>query len=121
MAHIMLPSSPPDTQAPRPGTFADTGVAELIASMEKLGAERSRMVCAIAGGASLRTSLGEMDMGRKTADAVMLQLRNMGVKCSAVDLGGNVGRTVTMATESGKVVVSTINHGENLLCNLRSA
>jgi len=121
MAHIMLPNSRPDSQSNRPATFADLGVAELISSMEKLGAERSRMVCAIAGGASLRTSVGEMDMGRKTAEAVMQQLKSLGIKCSAVDLGGNVGRTVTMASESGKVVVSTINHGENVLCNLRSA
>lgn len=121
MAHIMLPCSPPDANAARPATFADTGVAELISSMEKLGAEKSRMVCAIAGGASLRSAVGDLDMGRKTAEAVMLQLKNMGIKCTAVDLGGNVGRTVTMSSDSGKVVVSTINHGDNVLCNLRSA
>jgi chemotaxis protein CheD len=121
MAHIMLPNSRPDSQSARPATFADTGIAELITSMESLGAERGRLVCAIAGGASLRTTVGELDMGKKTADAVMQQLKSLGVKCNAVDLGGNVGRTVTMASETGKVVVSTINHGENVLCNLRSA
>jgi len=56
MAHIMLPTAFSETECNRPGTFADTGVAELIHSMEKLGGERLRMQCAVAGGASIRTS-----------------------------------------------------------------
>ena len=54
LAHIMLP----DSKAIKNGglsvpKFADTGIAELVLQMEKLGAKRSRMVAKIAGGATM--------------------------------------------------------------------
>ena len=119
MAHIMLPNSRPEAEATKPGTFADTGVPELVQSMEKLGAERGRLQCAVAGGASTRMNQIGLDMGKRTSEAVVEQLKTLGVKCVAVDTGGNLGRTVTMVTESGKVIVTTINKGEDVLCNLR--
>ena len=118
MAHIVLPQSETESSS-KPGTFADTGVPELINRMEEMGAERSRLVCAVAGGASTRGTLPSVDLGKKTAEAVIKQIKSLGVKCVAADLGGNVGRTVTMISDSGKVFVSTIHKGENVLCSLR--
>lgn len=120
MAHIMLPQSNPRSNSNKPGTFADTGVQELVNSMEALGADRSRLVCAVAGGASTCTHIG-MDFGKRTADAVVQKLKALGVKCAAADLGGTVGRSVTMSTDSGNVTVNTINMGESVLCSLREA
>ena len=120
MAHIVLPRSEPEAESQaKPGTFANTGVPELFKKMEDMGADRSRLVCAVAGGASTRATLPSFDLGRKTAEAVIEQIKNLGIKCVAADLGGNIGRTVTMIADSGKVFVSTIHKGENVLCSLR--
>lgn len=119
MAHIMLPSFSPDMPIGKPAAFADTGIPELIATMEKLGAERDRMLVAVAGGASTKVGLVEWDLGRKNAEAVIDQIRNMGIRCVAADIGGNIGRTVIMLSESGHVVVRTVVDGDNVLCNLR--
>jgi chemotaxis protein CheD len=119
MAHIMLPTSLPDDYPDKPARFADVGVPELINSMEKLGAERSRLVAAVAGGASVRCEREHFEIGRRNAEAVVKQLENLGIRCVAHDLGGTFGRTVTMSTESGNIVVNTVA-GEDMLCSLRS-
>ena len=87
--------------------------------MEKLGAERSRLVVAVAGGASVRNTGDCLDIGQRNAEAVVEQLKQLGIRCVACDLGGNFGRTVTMSTDSGKVIVRTITKGEDVLCTLR--
>jgi chemotaxis protein CheD len=119
MAHIMLPTSFADQEVDRPAKFADTGIRELVSSMEKLGAIRQRLVVAVAGGANVKTSEELLNIGKRNADAVIEQLQALGVRCVACDLGGHLGRTVTMSSDSGKVVVRTTSKGEDVLCTLR--
>src|SRR5258708_35338612 len=87
MAHIMLPASLPDDYPDKPARFADIGVPELINSMEKLGADRSRIVAAVAGGASVRCEREHFEIGRRNAEAVVKQLENSRIKCVGHDLG----------------------------------
>src|SRR4051794_38487001 len=72
MAHIMLPRSlQPEDGKGKPARFADQGIPELVNSMEKLGAQRSRLVVAVAGGASARCPFEELEIGRRNAEAVI--------------------------------------------------
>ena len=119
MAHIMLPSSSSEIMMNKPGAFADTGILELIESMEKLGAERSRMVIAVAGGASPALAKRSWDLGVLNAEAVARAIAELGIKCIATDVVGSIGRTVTMLTETGHVVIRTAATGDSVLCNLR--
>lgn len=118
MAHIMLPKSA-ETQVDKPAKFADTGVTELVQSMEKLGASRERLVVAVAGGASVGNPDQNWDLGKRNSEAVIEQINRLGIKCVAHDLGGSQGRTVTMSSDTGSVVVRTISKGEDVLCSLR--
>ena len=123
MAHIVLPKSFEDTEVDRPGKFANTGVPQLVQKMIELGAQHGRLVAAVAGGAQLNTPQSPnsttLAIGDRTATAVVEQLNLLGVRCVGSDLGGSLGRTVTLSSESGQVFVRTLSKGEDLLCSLK--
>jgi len=122
MAHIMLPKSFSGTTPEHFGKFADTGIPQLIAQMEELGADRDRILLALVGGAKVRTPEGSyhnLDIGSRNAQAVLQVIAELELSCLAHDLGGSMSRSVTLASDSGKVVVRTISQGEDLLCNFR--
>lgn len=123
-AHIMLPEAFADKTVDRPGKFADTGVPELISMMERMGASRSRMVSAIAGGAQVfKFGSGDtgskLDIGARNIVAVEEQMRKANIAIKAKDVGGNNGRTVLYVVESGSITVRTAAIGEKPLTNLR--
>lgn len=124
MVHVMLPEAFPDKPVDKQGKFADTGIPALIAALEKLGANRSRLVCAMAGGAQVfkfgASVSSKLDIGARNAEAVSEQVRKLGLRVIAKDVGGNSGRTVTLDSETGEVKVRTVSQQEKLLCKLRA-
>ena len=123
-AQIMLPESIADKHVDKPAKFANTGVPELINMMERLGAERSRIVVAIAGGAQVfkfgsESATSRLDIGARNATAVIETLNRYGLIPRGNDLGGSNGRTVNFTVESGIVTVRTAVSAEKQLTNLR--
>jgi|CXWL01.1.fsa_nt_gi chemotaxis protein CheD len=123
-AHIMLPESFADKIVDRPGKFANTGVPELLSVMERLGASKSRLVIAIAGGAQVFKfgsdgATSRLDIGARNAKAVIETLSRYGLGVVASDVGGNVGRTISFTLETGNVTVRTAVNAEKQLTNLR--
>lgn len=123
-AHIVLPKAFDEKRGERPGKFADTAIPELLAMMERMGASRSRIVLAMAGGAQVfrfgnGDSASKLDIGGRNAAAVEEILKNMRFPVKAKDVGGNSGRTVQFHVESGLITVKTAATGERPLCNLR--
>ncbi len=123
MVHVMLPEAFQGKGEEKPGKFADTGVPALIEAMTKLGANQSRLVFAMAGGAQVfkfsANAESKLDIGSRNAHAVQEKLRQLGLKLLAHDTGGNVGRTVSFTVETGIYTVRTVTSGEKTLCNLR--
>ena len=77
MVHYMLPDSTQIRNNQNIAKFGDTGIAETVARMERMGASRSRMVAKIAGGAQMfATSAGSagitMKVGEKNAESAKL-------------------------------------------------
>ena len=62
MVHIMLPDSTNSRNNTNRFKFADTGVPDLIANMEKMGASKLRMTAKIAGGAQMFSSSNASDI-----------------------------------------------------------
>jgi chemotaxis protein CheD len=113
MAHVMLPqsdSAPPDL----PAKFGNQALEPLIASMEKLGADRRYLVAKVAGGASLFGSQngGAPTMGERNVAAVKESLARARIRVLAEDTGGDFARTVTLSTKDGVLRVRTFKHGE---------
>jgi chemotaxis protein CheD len=109
MAHIVLPECSPGRE-PTP-KFADIAVPELFETLENMGAKRTHIEIKLVGGAHMTPatspSMPLMRIGERNIDAVKEQLKKLGLKAIAEDLGGNNGRTVRLNVESGQVTVVT--------------
>jgi chemotaxis protein CheD len=109
MVHIVLPDSS-GKMGVIPGKFADTALPALIEAMEKLGAEKRRMVVKIAGGAQMSLvagSAGIFKTGERNLEATEIAAAEQGLKIASADVGGHSGRTLRLYVESGKVTVTT--------------
>ncbi len=110
MAHVVLPA-PLDPAAPISAKFATVAVPELLERVERLGAERQRLVCKIAGGAQvLQTAASRHNfrIGERNIEAVNAALAEVGVLPSAQDCGGKTGRSLQLAIHSGRVAVKRL-------------
>lgn len=122
-AHIMLPEAFADKNNDKPGKFANTAIPELLRMLEGLGAQRSRLRWAMAGGAQVFKFGGgansRLDVGARNSAAVDQIAKQLGMHMVARDVGGSLGRTVTFTAETGIVLVRTVSQGEVELCRLR--
>lgn len=103
LAHVMRPG--PEDPAGRPeGTFAHHAVPALLRRMEALGARRTRLRAAIAGGAQMfGGTASTMNVGARNDAAVRAALRDCGLALAAHDTGGNGGRTMRVYVGDGRV------------------
>ena len=123
MAHVMLPEAFPDRPGDKPGKFANTAIPHLLSELEKAGARKERLICAISGGAQVFKFGGDganrLEIGRRNAEAVISHLKTNGLPLRAQEVGGSLGRTMTLCIETGLVMVRTVTQGERKLCSLR--
>lgn len=114
LAHIMLPDSTQIRNNSNIAKFADTAIIELVRRMEKLGANRTRIVGKLAGGAQM-FSFGEssdlMNVGARNVNASKQVLKQLNIKIIAEDTGKNYGRTIELDSENGSLKIKTIGHG----------
>lgn len=118
LAHIMLPDSTAIRNAGQNvAKFADTGIEELVKQMVKLGADRSRLVAKIAGGAAMfATSQSDaVQVGRRNVEATEKKLQEMNIPILARDTGENFGRTVTFYPETGEFHIRAVGKSESII------
>ncbi|MDE5746724.1 MAG: chemotaxis protein CheD [Acetatifactor sp.] len=118
LAHIMLPDSTAIRGNQNIAKFADTGIAELVRQMEKMGALRSRMVAKIAGGATMFQSMTKSDLmnvGERNAAASKAVLKQLNIPLLAADTGSNYGRTVTFFPETGEYHIRAVGRAETII------
>lgn len=124
MLHVMLPESFAGRVDEKPAKFADTAVPAFIAQLEAAGAKRARLKIACAGGAQVfkfgEGSGGRLEIGARNATAVAAELRKLGLRAIAQDVGGNKGRTMTLDVNTGEVRLKTLSQEERSLCRLAS-
>lgn len=114
LAHIMLPSSKTIKNNSNIAKFADTGIDDLLKKMERLGANKRRLIGKIAGGAQMfafSSGSDTMRIGERNAEAVREILRTYRIPIKADETGGNYGRTIEFYADSGKLLIKTIGHG----------
>lgn len=115
MAHIMLPSSAIAREGRvNIGKYADTVLPELIAMMTAQGASLHRFEAKMAGGAQMFSFGGSdtMRIGPRNVESCKLMLQRYKITLLAEDTGGNYGRTIEFYSESGKLIVRSVNQGE---------
>jgi chemotaxis protein CheD len=109
LLHIMLPESSLDRDkaSANPCMFADTGIPLLFRQAYGAGAEKSRMVVRIAGGAQVMDDQGVFNIGKRNCLAVRKILWRAGVLVKSEEVGGSESRTVRLEVGSGKVFMRT--------------
>ena len=118
LAHVMLPH-PSSARQPTPiGRFASTAVDYLISEMENAGAARRRMFARLVGGAAMFETILAEDgpaLGQRNVEAARQALKKAGVPLKAEETGGNFGRTVHFHVADGRLLISSVRHGDIVL------
>ncbi|NLY84732.1 MAG: chemotaxis protein CheD [Tissierellia bacterium] len=118
LVHIMLPSSKEIKNNQNKAKFADTGIEELVKSMEKIGADRKNLVAKIAGGAQMfnfNSNNQMLKIGERNVLATKEKLKELNIRLVSEDTGGNFGRTIVLDSIDGSLYVRTIGHGEKII------
>ena len=111
LLHLMLPDSTQIRNNENLAKFADTGIKELISRMTDLGAQKSRIVAKIAGGAQMFAMKSSNDMlrvGERNVEATKDNLRKYNIRLLVEDTGLNYGRTVEFYAETGAFVIKSV-------------
>ena len=111
LVHYMLPDSKQMRNNSNIAKFADTGIDELLRQVVRAGANRSRLVAKIAGGAKMFQVSGVSNVGNigeRNALAAKAKLRELKIRLVAEDTGLNYGRTVELHCETGELYIKAI-------------
>ena len=115
LAHIMLPDSTTIRNNSNIPKFADTGIEELVRQVTRKGANRSRLVAKIAGGAQMFGFGSNSEMvrvGERNVQATKKKLAELKIPILAEDTGKNFGRTVIFYPETGDFVIMAVGKQE---------
>ncbi|HHY05626.1 MAG TPA: chemotaxis protein CheD [Clostridia bacterium] len=118
MVHIMLPDSKQGRNVLNRAKYADSGIELLIEELCKNGAQKSRLVAKIAGGAQMfnfPNANKTMKIGNRNIVAVKNTLKFYKIKLLAEDIGGNYGRTIEFFTKNGQLLVKSICKGVKVI------
>ena len=116
MVHVALPDSKISAQKTkqRPGYFADTGIPVLLQKMKALNGNSvgRGLVVKLVGGAAIMDKNDVFNIGKRNHLAIKKILWGLGFGPVAEDVGGNFSRTVSVATDSGAVLVTSPGRGQ---------
>jgi chemotaxis protein CheD len=114
LLHVALPDSSINRllALERPGYFADTGIPILIEKMLAYGLRDKDLIVKIAGGANIMDPDNRFKIGTKNVLAVKKLLQGYGLQPVVEDVGGSISRTVTVAVNSGRVLVTSPGSGK---------
>jgi chemotaxis protein CheD len=111
IAHVVLPKSNGATGG-SPAKFADTAIPLLLNKIINIGGMRDRLTVKIAGGAKMALAPGIKDIfntGEKNVAQIINTLEKEKIMLAAADIGGNLGRTVKMYLDTGRITIKTVN------------
>ena len=110
MAHMVLPDSSVGRASPGSAKFVDEAMPMLLAELKQAGADRSRLVATMTGGACMLASTfkeGPEQVGPRNVAATREALAALGITIKEEETGGTHGRTVRLHVGTGEVEIST--------------
>lgn len=117
LLHIMLPLNM-EAGRKNPLKYADTGFAEMVKQITRMGASPSRLTAKLAGGAKMfevngSSSLG--NIGQRNIESVHMQLKKHGVRLIKEDVGGSVARTLLFNVSDGSACIRSYGKPELII------
>lgn len=111
MVHYMLPDSTQMRNNSNIAKFADTGIEELLRRIVREGANQSRLIAKMAGGAKMFEVSGVSNVGNigeRNAIAAREKLKELKIRLVAEDTGLNYGRTVELHCDTGEFYIKSV-------------
>lgn len=109
LVHVMLPSRE-EMAGGNEAKFADSGIRELVAAMERNGADRDRMRAKIAGGSDmLDFSENGSGIGVRNVEVGRRVLSEFDIPLDGEDVGGEHGRSLRFEATTGDLIVKSAN------------
>lgn len=107
MVHCLLPFSGKDVEKANraPCMYVDTGLMSLIKALMEKGAEKRRLVIAVAGGAQINDENSVFQIGKKNYTILRKILWKNNLLIKAEDVGGEQSRTIALHVGTGDVMV----------------
>jgi chemotaxis protein CheD len=98
--HILLPES--NGRNDNLNKYADTGIDNMIAALEKKGADTKKLVAKIFGGAHV-LELIKKEIGKENIDITKKKLKEYGIRIISEKTGGNKGCLIAASLSDGRV------------------
>jgi chemotaxis protein CheD len=109
MLHAMLPDSSIDPKKGLecPFMFVDTGLPRLFKDCYKLGADKTRLIVKVAGGATSKANLEDdyFQIGKRNFVQLRKMLWKNNVLLKSYDVGGTDSRTMSLELGTGDVLL----------------
>jgi len=118
MVHVMLPDSTQIKNNENLAKFADTGIREMLARLQKMGANKARITAKIAGGAQMfafGTNNDMLRVGEKNVKATKEILQKLSISLLAEDTGLNYGRTIVFYPETGMLEINSVGKPKKVI------
>ncbi len=99
-----------------PFKYVESGIENLLASLIKSGANQSRLVVRLVGGANMLMASDvtrSFDIGTRNIEAARSTLSRLKSPVAAAEVGGHTGRTLRVYVANGRVTVRVIGEKEH--------
>ncbi|MFN8383477.1 MAG: chemotaxis protein CheD [Anaerolineales bacterium] len=96
--------------------YVDSGIESLLALMAKEGANRSRIIIRMVGGANMLVAPGltsTFDIGTRNIEKARTTFQRLNMKIAAEEVGGHTGRTIRVYVADSRVTVRVIGEKEH--------
>ncbi|NMC12564.1 MAG: chemotaxis protein CheD [Chloroflexi bacterium] len=114
LLHALLPVHPLGS-ADENSRYVDTGIQLLIEEMIKKGADHSRLVVRMAGGANMLVApgfTGSFNIGTRNVETAYTTLNKLKLTLAGKEVGGTQGRTVKFYVKDGRMTIRSIGNQE---------
>ena len=119
LLHAVLPESTngmENTDPTTPGKYVDHGIENLLTALAKEGANRSRLIVRVVGGANMLIAPGltsTFDIGTRNIEKARAIFQRLNMKVAVEEVGGHTGRTVRVYVAESRVTVRVIGEKEH--------
>lgn len=111
LLHAVLPEN--NNNDPLSTKFVDSGIKVLMDEFRKNHADMHRVIVKIVGGSNMLVANGlTFDIGERNIQSTKAALKTQNIAISAEEVGGNIGRTMRIYVEDGRVTVRSLRNPE---------
>lgn len=114
LLHAVLPFSPNGTVERSP-KYVVSGIEILLEELVRYGAQPSRLIVRMAGGANMLNAPGfsqTFNIGTRNVEAAYETFKKFRLKLAGQEVGGTIGRTVRFYVRDGRMTIRTVGNQE---------